>query len=677
VVLTSVVGGPFDAGAGPTVVMDPFVVRGDADPAHALGYAPIADTSLRAARGPTADLALLPGMLLQPGLGDFDPPRLAVRGGGLNSAPSGRGLLILVDDLPGTRADGSFHSGLLNPFAVAHVTLQPGTAAGAPALGGMLRMVSSMETPPPTGFRSQFAVGSYGYVALAAQTAMNGVDAALFVADSAGWRPHSDQQRLFVQLGVEVAAAPASGSLRLGIEHSALRYAVAGPLTSAALYADPRQLSAVVQRDMPYRNSSYTQASAFWQRTAASANHQLGWSLAQVADDFQQLQPNGVRASRGVESALVWQHARSFTHGMSDHFLRSRLLILAGRGIEDRWRNDAGSRGLYLGALRTAAHTAVLTVEDRWRLAPRLRIDAALGIQHTRRAIAPLSASVPVGLPPAVDLAIDGVSWLPRFELGYDSAAYGTWFARWSRAQEAPGFAELVTAGGNPNLPVISVQPLADQRATTLECGWVRHGQLPAFAGAAVYEARVTAFHSLWHNEWLRLAYTHGSALGTVNAGPTVHQGVESAVRVTWQLPVGWRVAAWLIHTWTDCRFERDPIYQRNRLAGIPPHVGGAGLRVAAGDRWSAALRLDGFWGATFVDYANSLAYAGHGQLHGEWQLALGAGWHVDVQWLNITGRRSVAGTAGVLDLVRNPAATAVFLPTPPRAIRLTVGRTW
>jgi iron complex outermembrane recepter protein len=677
VVLTAVVGGPFDEGAGPTVVMDAFVVRGDADPVYALGFPPIADTSFRTARGPTADLALLPGMLLQPALGDFDPPRLAVRGGGLNSAPSGRGLLIMVDDLPVTRADGIFHSGLLNPFAAAQVTLQPGTAAGAPALGGMLRMVSGVQTAPQDTLRSQLAVGSHGYAAAAAQAAMNGVDTALFVADSTGWRPHSDQQRLFVQLGFEVAAAPASGSLRLGIEHSALRYAVAGPLTSAALYADPRQLSTVVQRDMPYRESYYTQASAFWQRTVGVASHQLGWSLAQVADDFRQLRPNGVRASRGFESALVWQQARPFTLGVSDHLLRSRLLILAGRGVEDRWRNDAGSRGLYLGSLRTAAHTAVLTVEDRWQPSPRLRIDAALGIQHTRRAIAPLSASVPVGLPPVDDLAIDGVSWLPRFEIGYNSPAGGTWFVRWSRAREAPGFAELVTAGSNPNLPVISVQPLADQRAITFEFGWMRHGQLPAFAGAAVYEARVTAFHGVWHNEWLRLADTHGSALGTVNAGPTVHQGVETAARVTWQLPVGWSVAAWLIHTWTDCRFERDPIYQRNRLAGIPPHVGGVGLRVAAGDRWSAALRLDGFWGATFVDYANSLAYAGHGQLHGEWQLALGAGWRLDVQGLNITGRRSVAGTAGVLDLVRNPAATAVFLPTPPRAIRLTVGRTW
>jgi iron complex outermembrane receptor protein len=126
---------------------------------------------------------------------------------------------------------------------------------------------------------------------------------------------------------------------------------------------------------------------------------------------------------------------------------------------------------------------------------------------------------------------------------------------------------------------------------------------------------------------------------------------------------------------WTHFVFNDDPVYGTNRLAGNPPHLGTAELLVdhpnggffAAGADWTA--------GATPVDHAGRLAYGGQANAHvrGGWRFS--ADWTIFVEVQNILNRATIASTAGVLDLARNPAATAIFLPAPGRAV--TAGVEW
>jgi len=68
---------------------------------------PLATPSLAGALSP------IPGLILQDGFGGFDPPRITIRGSGLQSAPVNRGILLRFDGIPLNAADGSFNIAFL------------------------------------------------------------------------------------------------------------------------------------------------------------------------------------------------------------------------------------------------------------------------------------------------------------------------------------------------------------------------------------------------------------------------------------------------------------------------------------------------------------------------------------------------------------------------------------
>ena len=183
----------------------------------------------------------------------------------------------------------------------------------------------------------------------------------------------------------------------------------------------------------------------------------------------------------------------------------------------------------------------------------------------------------------------------------------------------------------------------------------------------------VTAYRATWRDEILRLADAAGLPRGAVNAGPTCHQGLETAVRWRlWQGPV--RVTAALTSTLGRFWFEDDPAYGRNRLAGAPPHVGRAELR-AEGRSGFCAVETTWAAGRTWVDHAGRLGYGGHALVHVRAGWRWGGGGGVFVAAKNVFDRAHIASAAGVLDVARAPAATAIFLPGAGRL--LTAGVEW
>ncbi|MDX1579865.1 MAG: TonB-dependent receptor, partial [Gemmatimonadota bacterium] len=111
------------------------------------------------------------------------------------------------------------------------------------------------------------------------------------------------------------------------------------------------------------------------------------------------------------------------------------------------------------------------------------------------------------------------------------------------------------------------------------------------------------AYTSRLDDELLSLRDATGAPLGTSNAGATVHHGVELGASA----PLTGRIAARLAYTYQDFRFDDDPVYGDNRLAGTAPHTYEAALRVAlTGDlRTEAVVR--GQAGRMPVDNANTL----------------------------------------------------------------------
>lgn len=270
--------------------------------------------------------------------------------------------------------------------------------------------------------------------------------------------------------------------------------------------------------------------------------------------------------------------------------------------------------------------------------------------------LAPAHTTQQLGFATTVPQA--SLRWAPTHEFAL--------FGGVSRAVEPPTFDDLLFVSGTyPNLSRRS-QLLRMQRATTWELG--ARGQRAALAWD------VTVYRAAWTDEILRLADAKGAALGAVNASPTRHEGVEASAR--WRLLDGpHRLTLNTSAVWTHFIFTGDPVYGRNRLAGVPPFLGSAELLFETPRGFFAALGTDRTDGRTPVDHGGRMTYDGRTLFHARAGWRAGKAWTVFLDARNLRDCRYVVSTAGVLDLVRNPAATAIFLPGIGRSI--TLGLEW
>ena len=610
-------------------------------------------------------LRFAPGVMLQESFGGFEPPRLSIRGSGLDSAPTARGVALLVDGLPLARADGSFHSGLFDPLLFSRVEVYRGTMhmALTPAvLGGVLN-ATSLSADAPLGPVLRVEGGDFGATRalLSAGTRKDATTAlaAASFARAVGWRAHSNQQRTALNATLRHNFSPTT-QLDVSTYFAAADYDVPGPLTLADAQAQPRSVTAAVLRDLPRRDSSLTRIAAQLKSTPASVG--LAWQ--RLRDDFYQLQPNGETDSTGNDLTGHATFARKLTLGPTNHHLLARATFSTGVNTIDRSLNALSQRGARFAAYDAHADTAALSVEDIVWLNPTLALGAGFTALDAQRELADrfTTADTPATL--SRDLRFRdvspraGLTWSPRPDLSLHAAV--------SRGVEPPTFDDLVAVqGAYPNLSLKS-RALAQQAATTFELG-ARGRSGPLGWSVTVYRAN-------WRNEILRLADTSGLPRGAVNAAHTIHEGLETSAR--WRLlDRSHRLSLTATSTLGHFYFDDDPVYGRNRVAGAPPHIGSAELLYENPRDAFAALESTWTAGRTPVDHAGRLTYGGSALFH------LRAGWRPSRHVLifatvrNLLDRPALASTAGVLDLARAPATTSIFLPAPARGF--TLGLAW
>ena len=667
-----------------TYVFPPVLVEGAGSGRSLESGFPVSRASWADQRGwQVADLlASLPGLVLQEGFGGIDPPRLSVRGSGLQSAPVNRGLAIWLDDLPFGMADGSFNLSLLEPALTDGASLALGSSAGASALGGVLRFRSRSwvgaeaggwhlgwgsdrflaarlggaigpQPPEPSDLRSDGQSWSFAGGAS--------------YRSSEGWREQSSYERAAVN-GRLSLAMPQGPEFALQIYGAWPRYEVPGPLPLEAALQNPRSNSPAVKRDLPERRSAYTrmgltfrtplEEGGFWRVGAFAARHE---------DDFQQLVANGISHQRGVEGGFVAEISHPWGHATSQHST-FHLVHQAGDRTASRYRNLSGQQGPLIGDNRLLAHTLSLGLSHEAGLCEHASLFLGLGGVWARREIQDRLPSS--STPPATAVSSSDLQWQPRIGLNWSLGRGFSWHLGWSRAWEPPTFDDLLFLDGPATARVLRRTSLRWQRADTWEMGlqW-SHGGLSLRSGP--YQGR-------WHGELLRLVAPDGSPLGTVNAGQTRHRGWESSLR--WVLPEAvpgkWSFTA--VHQWSDHRLVSDPVWTGNRLAGVPPHSGSVTLEGRLGAGWSLAPAFRWQSGKTYADHANTLSSSGFWVASCElgWR-STSLGWRASLRVENLLDRRYIASSAGLLDRAAMGPATPIFLPAPPRRWEIALGRDW
>lgn len=645
------------------VILKPYVVEAEqidpgilyasepVDRSAAQSHAPVAQWSLAEALAGTA------GLVVQPGFGDIDPPRLSARGSGLQSAPVNRGLLVRLGELPLNAGDGSFNTALIEPAFFEGARLRPASqdpAAAALALGGSLDFLGYAPmrltaAAGSDGLRKVVAQGGVAPFRLPDARLAYGTAGAFSAMQTDGWRPQSEQQRTaaFAQ------AAWAKGeelALRTSFYGTDLSYDVPGPLTLDQAKSNPDSISRMAATDRPRRETRFGRLAVTgdWYRSDRALSSAL--SVQHTHDWFRQLRSNGIADTSGTDCAL--------RASGSTRWLKAGALWLGTWREQQRYTNLAGVAGPRFAHLQQQAHSLTGWADGSMWLGRGFEFTTGYSWLYARRATGGTVTgnSDYSALSPRV-----GLEWrMP--------SSRWTCFARAQRGREPPTFDDLLAVSGPPAALSVAWTPLRCQRADTIEVG-------ARYAAGNRCTFGVTAYGAAWRDELLRLADASGATRGTVNAGPTQHRGIESSLQC--RLLEGWNnVSFRLAHTWSEARFAGDPVYGDNRLAGLPQQVGTAELEWWHNRGPFAALGANWVGGRTYADHANRLSYPGYALA----TLRLGwrrDGWGVALEVGNLFDRAHIGATAGVLDVARDPATTAVFLPGRPRSFTLSVERRW
>lgn len=607
---------------------------------------------LRGRASTVADtFALSPGVIAQSRFGS-DEARLSIRGSGLQRTFHGRGLRILQDGVPLNLADGSFDMQAFEPLSAAYINVWRGgnaLAYGASTLGGAIEYVSRTGRDGPT-FLSRLEAGSdhYRRASLSAGGTRGELDAyGSFTHQSQrGPRAHAEQsnQRFFANAGARLSA---HAETRLYVTAVRSDSELPGNLTKAQVHADPAQAAAAnvaldQKRDFDLlRAASKTTVrtgTTVWDFAAAWTYKDLDHPIFQVID---QLSNDLLLGATALHTSEV---------GGYENRLRAGILYQRGTIQAANFTNSAGRRGPLVSAATQTATNVETFLENQFAIGRKLTLVLGASASANERENHPT-----FGAGSHYDLGYDRV--MPKLGLRWDHRDVQL-YANFSGSYEPPSFSETLTVNTARDAQI----------ATTWEFGSRgTHGPLRWDA---------TVYHAALRHELLALDHDNNPATpaATVNADSTTHVGFEFATEIdllgrSWNsgTPPAERLVVRAAWTVGQFRFDDDPRYGNNTLAGLPRHLLRGELTWETATGWYAGPTVEWVPEKTFIDFRNTFAadpYAIGGFRFGR-RPAEGWSWFVELR--NAFDRTYVA-TTGVIENASG-VDQPQFLPGDPRSV--------
>ena len=540
--------------------------------------------------------------------------RISIRGSGLNSSFERRGLTVLRDGVPISRASGATEFQEVDPLTIRYMEVFKGANGlrfGAASLGGAVNIVS------PTGRTARAPIslraegGSFNTFRTNASLSGKSGDVdywgGITGLSSDGYREHSEVRSLYghgnlgwrvsdnIETRFYVTALSdnfkLAGSLRLA-DALANPRAAGRPVTVGPFFPggpvtvlDPGPVADDWDRNLDvYRVSNLTVidlGGADWEIGAWYARRNLDHAITRFAGIIVQGEDE-VGVSTRLSGSLPfladqsrWQVGAIYAYSSND---------------AKTFANESGVRG----ALRTQSDqdSDTLTVYGQADLGLTEAVTLIAGGQYaraTRDVTAILNAVTGRG---------EYDQFNPRVGLLVDAAPNVQFFGNISRSFEAPSLADLTSGGAFP------FAPLDPQRATVFEVG--TRGQ------AGIVSWDIALYRAELENEFLDLAVPGARGLITVttNGDRTIHQGLEFGLDVRpFKAALdknGQALRLSAAYTLNDFSFDGDATYDNNDLAGVPRHVLIAEARFDQVDRFYLSTTLRWIPEGPWADYANT-----------------------------------------------------------------------
>lgn len=605
------------------------------------------ETYLRGRASTLADtFALEAGVFAQPRFGS-DEARLSIRGSGIQRTFHGRGLSVMQDGVPINLADGGFDMQSLEPPAASYIEVLRGgnaLANGAATLGGSINYVSRTARDADAGIaRAEF--GSFGYLRgiVADGFACGSLDAyaALTATRQDGFRAHAEQenQRFLGNLGWRISPVAETRFYLAAIRTDSR---LPGSLTKAEMKANPAQADNSFFGAVKFNNRRDYELLRLASKTtvALGTNGHLDLAFAWTQKDLD----HPITPFVGVIDQMSNDFLASVAYtDAGELFGLAQRVRLGGRFVEGStnaaiFANVLGARGALTSNADQTATNIELFAEDQVALGRGLSLVAGANYAHNTLKNVQL-----VGATPTFDRDYDRLS--PKLGLRWDSDGTQV-YANVSGSYEPPTFSE--TGGATPNRP---------QTATTFELG--SRGERGALRwDASLYSATL-------RGEFLDMVSPTNVPLGTINAARTTHRGVELALEADllgqdWKTPAD-RLALRVSWNYGDFRFDGDPVFGNNRIAGLPPHLVRGELMWESRDGWYGGVNFEWVPVRTYVDHKNTFSadpYAIAGLRVGR-RLSKGLSWFAEVR--NVFDKNYAATTGATANAAG--ADVRQFLP--------------
>ena len=576
-------------------------------------------------------LEYVPGLFAQPKWGE--DMRLSIRGSGLARNFHLRGVRLYQDGIPVNQADGSGDFQELDPLTFQRLEVLRGANAfplGANTLGGAINAVTFTGRALP-GALLRGETGSWG---LARGQAAWGRAAGSWDAWASitgltqeGFRDHSAGHSARFN-GNAAWRWSDDAETRLYLTYNNIWQQIPGAVSRQQALSGPRATNPANLAGNYMRNIE---------------SWRLGTITAFRPREGVLIKGGGSWVRRELDHP-IFQYIDNHTDDLN-LFLRATLegtaaglpnrIVLGtnfatGRNWNRRFVNLGGHPGAQTAASVDRATTADAYAENSLTVLPGLSLIAGAQLGTAWR------ASRDRFLADGDQSGRGSWDWVnPRLGLLWDAAPGAQLFGNLSWSTEPPTLADLV-----PLVPQGGFSRLKAQRAMTLEVG--TRGE----RGDLGWEV---ALYRAWLRDEIQLFTLGRGTAFALNAGRTIHQGIEAALAWTFlreALAEGDSLALRQAYTFSDFRFDGDPVHGDNQLPGAPRHLYRAELRYAHPAGGWITPTLDWVPQAFYADNANTLktsAYALIG-LRGGWEFGNGLSAFLEAR--NLADRRYIASTS-------------------------------
>lgn len=633
-----------------------------------------------------------PGLIVQPGQGSEDN-KVSIRGSGVQSDDI-IGLSLFIDGIPLNQADGEAYVQDLDVQSVKYSEIYRGADAlryGGVTLGGAINLVTvTGRDAAPLTVRSSF--GSFGFYEqqLTAGGSRGAWDAYGSVINHLvdGYRDHAQEnyQKVFASLGYRLNE---SAENRLYFFYGRLDQNNPSGLAKDELYANPRQTDPESIEEQWGTRWSYVRLADrfvvkgdhFQLQLALSWNHRQQTQREEFEDDFRLGATRYYSDDYGAD--LVFETTADFLRG------RNRLSF----GIvptfepesDSSYANPNGKLGELLFVDRTYYLNFPFYLENQHYLTKQFSLLTGFQAVYVNRVFKDRYKSATLG-----DQSHDDHFWAfnPKLGVAYEWNKESIVYLNVSRSFQPPSFDEsLGIQEGEDGGQVF--HELHSQKAITLELG--TRGQ------AGPFEWDAALYRSWVRDELLDQNNDQGQPLGTINAPRTIHQGIElgletellHALLVKSPGPISGkdgkdrraptktdRVVLEQSYTFSDFRFDDNPVYGTHRVAGTPVHFYKGEIRYEHPSGFYLAPNVE--WNVVKypVDEANSLFADPYALLGLRVGYRTKKGFQVSFEAKNLTDK-TYAATVEPLGDARSSDDTDSFNPGNGRAFYGSLSWVW